>query len=108
MLNTLPKDRKEKIRRFTHQMIFDQKNRRKKKVNFSKQNMCIRRGRYRSSVSLTFPAQLAVSSGRTGSVLPWIYPNHRENPINYQKCPTNETPAIFQSSNLTKSFHQNR
>jgi hypothetical protein len=23
------------------------------------------------------------------------YPNHRENPINYQKCPTNATPAIF-------------
>ncbi len=32
-----------------------------------------------------------LSLGRTGSVLPWSYPNHRENPINYQKCPTNET-----------------
>jgi hypothetical protein len=32
MLNTLPRDRKEKICRFTHQMIFDRKNRRKKNI----------------------------------------------------------------------------
>ncbi len=41
----------------------------------------------------TFP-QRAVSSGRTGSVLPWKNPKHWESPINYLKCPTNET-AIF-------------
>ncbi len=27
-------------------------------------------------------------AGRTGSVLPWSSPNHRENLINYPKCPT--------------------
>ena len=26
---------------------------------------------------------------------PWKNPNHRESLINYLKCPTNETPAIF-------------
>ena len=42
------------------------------------------------AASPTFP-QLAASSGRTGSVLPWKNPNHWETPINYRKCPTNET-----------------
>ncbi len=42
----------------------------------------------------TFP-QPAVSSGRTGSVLPWKDPKQWETPIKYRKCPTNETPAIF-------------
>ena len=55
----------------------------------------------------TFP-QLAVSSGRTGSVLPWKDPKQWETPINYQKCPTNETPAIFRLQLIGSPIKMNK
>ena len=67
------------------------KNSRKKKVNF--QNKCVssqnkqyekRRGRHGRRLSaILFPtfSQRAVSSGRTGSVLPWMSPKQWETPL---------------------------
>jgi hypothetical protein len=77
---------------------------RRKNVIFKTKHVLKKRGRYgwRSFVghfaSLTL--QL-VPSGRTGSVLPWSYPNHRENPINYHKCPTFDA-GDFHKTNETK------
>ena len=61
--------------------------------------------------SLSGPFRYFRLTGRTGSVLPWSSPNHRENLINYRKCPTfdaertnertNEKPAIFRFIWLT-------
>jgi hypothetical protein len=53
------------------------------------QNKCVssqnkqyekRRGRYRSGYTY-FPISAGCLTGRTGSVLPWSYPNHRETPL---------------------------
>jgi hypothetical protein len=88
VLPTLYKDRKMKIFSGFDDVVVDEKRktkderRRSKKRTVERRKLifktnalvpkpkCGRRGRYRSGVSPTFP-QLAVSSGRTGSVLPW-------------------------------------
>ncbi len=85
-------DERRKRRRKTKN-VDRKKNSRKKKVNF--QNKCVSSQKIRMrkeegatvGASPTFP-QLAASSGRTGSFLPWKNPIHWETPINYRKCPT--------------------
>ena len=99
--------------RFTHQMIFDRKEQKKKLKTFSKQ-MCVssqnkqyekRRGRHRIGYTylLSQRAASCVRRAVLGSVLPWKPSNlQRESSINYHKCPNYETPAIFRhSSSLT-------
>jgi hypothetical protein len=96
MFDDVDERRKRRRRRKTKTASIEKE---QKKVKKRFQNKCVssqnkrykkRRGRYRSGVSPTFP-QLAASSGRTGSVLPWKNPKQWETPINYRKCPTNET-----------------
>ena len=106
-INTLP-NRKDRIMKTSMTIIlrwdFDRKESEEEK-NISKQILVSsqnhrskkRRGRHCRGVSPTFPhsaGSFVLSSGRSGSVLPWSSPNHRENSINYHKCPNYETPTF--------------
>ena len=89
------------------------KNSRKKKVNF--QNKCVSSQKIRmrkeegatvgvcrpfcSLPSLSGPFRYFRLTGRTGSVLPWSSPNHRENLINYRKCPTFDAERTNERTN---------
>ena len=77
--STIEKNRKKEEKLIQNKCVSSRNHRSKK-----------RRGRHCSGVSPTFPhsaGSFVLSSGRSGSVLPWSSPNHRENPINYHKCP---------------------
>jgi hypothetical protein len=52
------------------------------------------RGRYRSGVSPTFPAGSLIRPDRQRSSME-TFSVQQESSINYRKCPTNKTPAIF-------------
>jgi|LakMenE18May11ns_1017448.scaffolds.fasta_scaffold9259911_1 hypothetical protein len=49
--------------------------------------------------SLSGPFRYFRLTGRTGSVLPWSSPNHRENLINYRKCPTFDAERTNERTN---------
>ncbi len=78
-------DERRKRRRKTKDKTASKKNSKKEELIF-KTN--VRAKRALRSRRLPLPCNTAGRLvGPFGSVLPWSYPNHRENPINYRKCP---------------------
>ncbi len=66
-----------------------------KQMCVSSQKIRMRKEEGATATASHLPSLSWLLSGRTGSVLPRTPTKQWERVINYLKCPTNETPAIF-------------